>query len=85
MCGNVGNYPSTLRGSTKLQILEYSFEVLHKNVELASSSTFFFCGVEFVELGVFSNVKLERSWKNGSGAVPPPLGFGCWLLLLSSR
>jgi hypothetical protein len=40
-----------------------------KNVELASSSTFFF-GSEFVELDVFGTVELERSWKNGSRAVP---------------
>jgi hypothetical protein len=40
---------------------------------LASSSTFqlhVFLGAEFVELDVFGTVELERSWKNGSRAVP---------------
>jgi hypothetical protein len=29
-----------------------------------------FLGAEFVELDVFGTVELERSWKNGSRAVP---------------
>jgi hypothetical protein len=29
-----------------------------------------FLGAEFVEPDVFGTVKLERSWKNGSRAVP---------------
>jgi hypothetical protein len=35
-----------------------------------------FLGAEFVELDVFGTVELERSWKNGSRAVPnTPLEF----------
>jgi hypothetical protein len=30
-----------------------------------------------VELDVFDTVELERSWKNGSGAVPNTLLIGC--------
>jgi hypothetical protein len=29
-----------------------------------------FLGAEFVELDVFGTVELERSWKNGSRALP---------------
>jgi hypothetical protein len=38
-----------------------------------------FLGAEFVELDVFGTVELERSWKNGSRAVPnTPLTAGGW-------
>jgi hypothetical protein len=44
-----------------VELVEYPSRYSKKNVELASS---------FVELDVFGTVELERSWKNGSRAVP---------------
>jgi hypothetical protein len=45
-----------------VELVEYPLRYFKKNVELP--------GAEFVELDVFGTVELERSWKNGSRAVP---------------
>jgi hypothetical protein len=44
-----------------MELVEYPLRYSKKNV---------FLGAEFVELDVFGTVELERSWKNGSRAVP---------------
>jgi len=65
MSGKVGNYLTTPCRSTKLQKLEYPLRYFRKkNVELASSSTF------FVELGVFDNAELKKMGAEQSQTPP---------------
>jgi len=69
MSGKVDNYLTTPCGSTKLKKLDYPLRYSTKNIELTSSSIFFY-GAEFVELDMFGNAELKWSGKNWSGAVP---------------
>jgi hypothetical protein len=44
--------------------------LLHKKRGVGGVPLHVFLGAEFVELDAFGTVELERSWKNGSRAVP---------------
>jgi hypothetical protein len=50
--------------------VEFVEQVLLHKKRGVGLQLYVFLGAEFVELDVFGTVELERSWKNGSRAVP---------------
>ena len=53
-------------------------EVLQKKKCGVNPQFYLFLRVEFLELRVFGNVELERSYKSGSGAVPNTPESNCF-------
>ena len=58
MNGNVGNYPPTPRGNTKLQKLKYPLRYSKKGG--VAPQLDIFLGAEFLELEVFGYAELEK-------------------------